>query len=98
MDAKDFEKEEPFPEGLKIAELETLSLAKILDAENAETKRLFEACKAYGFFYLNLQDSDTGIELLDSAASMFRFSEGLFNLPEDEKAKYDLKGRGSFYG
>ena len=98
MDSRAFSKEIPFPEGLKTANLETISLGQLEKGSEGESARLFKACKHYGFFYLNLENTETGAELLDVVAKLFPVSQQVFELPQDEKQRYDLKDKGSFFG
>jgi len=99
MDHHAFDKEPPFPEGLKLANLEKLSLARLLDQnDKVEASRLFEACKFYGFFYLDLESCEEGKKLLDIVQQLFRLSDEVFALPIEEKNKYDNATKGSFFG
>lgn len=98
MDSHTFSKETPFPKGLKTANLETISLGQLEQGVAAESSRLMNACKDYGFFYLNLENSETGMELLDVVAKLFPVSQQVFELPQAEKQQYDLKDKGSFFG
>ncbi|TAQ85502.1 hypothetical protein B7494_g6169 [Chlorociboria aeruginascens] len=99
MDVHDFENEPPFPEGLKLAALEKISLAKLLDVNDAEeAQRLVEACKHYGFFYIRLDDCAEGVEIMDVVKKLFKLSDEVFAEPLEEKNKYDLSEKGSFFG
>jgi isopenicillin N synthase-like dioxygenase len=99
MDQADFDREPPFPEHLPLADLEVISLGRLLDASDEdETQKLFDACKRFGFFYLRLDDSDTGTQLLQIVKQMFQLQTQLFDLPLDEKQKYDIHDQGSFFG
>ena len=98
MDSDTFSKEVPFPSGLKTANLETISLGELERGATAESTRLLDACKHYGFFYLDLKNTETGAELLDVVAELFPVSQQVFELPQAEKQQYDLKDKGSFFG
>ena len=98
MEVKDFAREEPFPKGLKTANLETLSLKAILALEPGECNRLFHACIDYGFFYLNLEGTELSEELMSIVSRLFALSQSVFDLPAEEKKKYDLKDKGLFFG
>ena len=95
----------PFPD-IPTAPLLRISLRKLLDGDQAEEQRLWEACVALGFFYLDLRTgaSDSqhstfidGDTLLKNAAEIFTVAETLFDLAKDEKLKYDAAARGSYY-
>lgn len=88
----------PFPDNVQTAPLLRLSLEKLLANDKAETQRLFQACEEIGFFYLNLQDSQTGSSLLKDADKLFQVGENLFDLDLAEKQKYDFSQQKSYFG
>ncbi|KAF1955101.1 Clavaminate synthase-like protein [Byssothecium circinans] len=47
----------------KVASLQTINFAKVLDDNDAETQKMIAACEHYGFFYLDL-NQDGGREML----------------------------------
>lgn len=96
MDKQAFQEEPPFPEGLKLAQLEVIDYEKLANGPDAdEARRLFEACKHYGFFYLKLDQSEKGQQLLDLAKETFTLQKKVFDLPSEEKRPYDT---GQFLG
>lgn len=80
-----------FPSDVPIAELDTISLQTLLESDPAESLKLYEACRASGFFLLNLQGSEEGSELLDGISSLFGLGEKLYDMPLDEKMQYALR-------
>lgn len=78
----------PFPEGLKTIDLQTISLAKLQNGDQAEQNRMFEACKGWGFFYLELGDAEQGNIILSGADDIARVGAQIMALPLDEKMKY----------
>ena len=98
MEVKDFAREEPFPEGFRTADLETLSLRQIMELNPRECKRLFDACRQFGFFYLNLEGTELSSELMNIVFKLFALSQDVFDLPAKEKKEYDLKDKGLFFG
>ena len=88
----------PFPDNVQTAPLLRLSLGKLLSGDEAELKRLFETCKDIGFFYLHLEDSETGSSLLKDADDLFQVGEKLFDLDLEEKEKYDFSQQKSYFG
>lgn len=88
----------PFPDSVPTAPLLRLSLEKLLANDEAETNRLLQACEEIGFFYLNLQDSQTGKSLLSDADDLFRVGGNLFDLDLAEKQKYDFSQQKSYFG
>ncbi|GAT24535.1 1-aminocyclopropane-1-carboxylate oxidase [Aspergillus luchuensis] len=96
MDKQAFQEEPPFPEGLNLAQLEVIDYDKLVNGPDAdEAGRLFEACKHYGFFYLKLDHSEKGQQLLDLVKETFTLQKKVFDLPVEEKRPYDT---GQFLG
>ncbi|MCJ1439175.1 hypothetical protein MMC27_008566 [Xylographa pallens] len=88
----------PFPNDVPCAPLLKLSFRKLLDGDNEESDRLFEASKQLGFFYLDLRDSLEGDSILKDVDELFTIGEQLFDLDGDEKQKYDFSGENSYFG
>jgi hypothetical protein len=139
----------PFPENVPMAPLLSISLSKLIQGDQDETDKLWEACCELGFFYLDLRDGSTspnnypkpssvndlaekhfegvgrvdspikddqfdaqtkvenlrkfdvdidGERLLQNAENLFKIGKSVFDLPVEEKVKYDLKDQGSYYG
>jgi isopenicillin N synthase-like dioxygenase len=84
----------PFPDGLPTVELQTISLDELLKHNVAEQDRVFEICKGRGFFYLDLQGSETGQIILEGAERIARVGEETFRLPLEEKVKYTQGSQG----
>lgn len=77
------------------ADIEEISLHLLKDGNKTEESRLLDACMKDGVFYLNLQNQEgTGGPLWRSSRDIFQVLEALFNLPEDEKMKYDIDHHG----
>ena len=87
----------PFPNDLKTIELQTISLQKIQDADAAEQDRMFEACKSWGFFYLDLSQSEQGETIAQGAEDVARVAESVMALPLEEKRKYPF-ANGDIFG
>jgi len=104
----------PFPNSIPTAPLLRISLAKILSHDADEEQRLWNACRDLGFFYLDLRnpsptsppptlsqppnDDISGATLLRNADALFALQQQLFDLPLQEKQKYDWSARGSYFG
>jgi isopenicillin N synthase-like dioxygenase len=81
----------PFPENLLAVPLKVISYAKLLAADQNEEKKLFQASKELGFFYLDLQNASEREEtLLSDVDHLFTIAPQLFAIPQEEKEKYDL--------
>lgn len=77
--------------------LKTISLRKLLENDAAEQKRVFEICKARGFFYLELAGCELGETVKNGADEVAKVAESAFKLPADEKIQYAFKG-GDLFG
>ncbi|KIY01097.1 uncharacterized protein Z520_02649 [Fonsecaea multimorphosa CBS 102226] len=91
-----FDNAPPFPEDVPTAPLLRLSLAKLLERDPEEVIRFVRACEDLGFFYLDL--SGPGDSLLADADQLFKVGVELFELPLDEKKKYDFQQKKSYFG
>src|ERR1700761_2833058 len=88
-----------FPDDVPVAPLVTISLRKLLEGPAAEEhERLFTAAKSLGFFYLDMRETPTGETLLNGADTMFDLMTSFFDLPFEEKQKYDLAKKGLYFG
>ncbi|KAE8413201.1 hypothetical protein BDV36DRAFT_304288 [Aspergillus pseudocaelatus] len=88
----------PFPDNIPTAPLTRLSLSKLLAHDESETDRLMRACCEIGFFYLDLQSTEPGTTLLNTADKLFQTGTELFKLPLAEKEKYDFSAQNSYHG
>jgi hypothetical protein len=86
----------PFPDDVPIAPLLRISLEKLLQHDEIEVKRFVRACEDLGFFYMDL--TGPGDSLLAQADQLFGIGEELFDLPFEEKAKYDFSAQKSYFG
>lgn len=86
----------PFPNDVPTAPLLRLSLAKLLARDADEVNRFVRACEDLGFFYLDL--SGPGDSLLADADQLFGVGAELFDLPVEEKQKYDFMHLNSYFG
>ncbi|WEW56986.1 hypothetical protein PRK78_002445 [Emydomyces testavorans] len=75
-----------------------ISLAKLLSNDEAELQRLLNASRELGAFYLDLQRTDLGKNILKDVDKMFLLGERLFGLSAHEKEKYNMDKFGGYYG
>lgn len=94
--AQQFDNAPPFPDDVPTAPLLRLSLAKLLQRDNEEVNRFIRACEDLGFFYLDL--SGPGDSLLADADELFKVGAALYDLPLEEKQKYDFMHKNSYFG
>jgi isopenicillin N synthase-like dioxygenase len=81
----------PFPENLLEVPLRVISYAKLAAAAPEEEQELLLASKELGFFYLDLcNSSEKEDTLLSDVQSLFDIAPQFFNVPLEEKEKYDL--------
>ena len=88
----------PFPSDVPTAPLLRLSLASLLSQDPHEVQRFIAACEDLGFFYLDLSTDPSGKALLGDADKLFGVGEELFDLPVEEKLKYDFVKENSYFG
>lgn len=88
----------PFPTNVKTVHLETLSLAKLLQRDEDELRRIYENCKDPGFFQLDLTDDEQGVQLLQDAVDCARLMKQLLpNMSVEEKRMYKQHSRVGVY-
>lgn len=88
----------PFPDDVPTAPLLRLSLKALLAGNETEIERLSKACEDIGFFYLDMRDAGTLTQILEDADKLFEIGAGLFELPLEEKKKYDFSSQKSYFG
>lgn len=88
----------PFPDNVHHAPIAVISSQKLLDKDPATTKAVLEASQTYGFFYLNLDDSAAGRQLLSESEALRSLSEKAFALPLDDKMQHVLERGGLMFG
>ncbi|KIX92303.1 uncharacterized protein Z520_12049 [Fonsecaea multimorphosa CBS 102226] len=88
----------PFPTDLVHAPIAEISSKALLEKDPASTAAVLQACQTYGFFYLDMADSEPGRELLTEAEQLHDLSKKALTLPFEEKDKYDFRKTGSFFG
>lgn len=88
----------PFPSDIKTAPLFRVSFSKLLAKDADESKRILEACRTRGFFYLDLTGTDEGRELEQESEELFDVARTVFDLPLEEKKKYPQEMGGSLAG
>lgn len=92
----------PFPDNVPTAPLLRVSLAKLITGDAEEEERCWKACQELGFFYLDLCRSHDDVQFMDgllvSADRLFGTMKQFFELPMEEKVRYDFKEKGSYFG
>jgi isopenicillin N synthase-like dioxygenase len=88
----------PFSEDVPTAPLLRLSLKKLAERDKGEIQRLNAACEDLGFFYLDLQEASLVPDILHDVDELFQLGSRLFELPLEEKQKYDLSSQNSYFG
>ena len=87
-----------FPDDVPTAPLLRLSLKSLLSHDPSEIQRFIAACEDLGFFYLDLSGVPSGQSILKDADKLFGVGEELFELPLEEKKKYDFMKENSYFG
>ena len=57
----------PFSNNVPIAEIEKISLNKLLNGDEGEAQRMYDVCTGVGFFYLDMMDHEKGRKLWEDA-------------------------------
>lgn len=78
--AKYFDKCPPFPSNVPVVPLPTVSLYDLENNSGYEMEKLFQACREWGFFFLDLKDSERGRALLADGEKMFDLTEETYAL------------------
>lgn len=86
--AKYFDACPPFPADAPVAPFAKVSLERLKSKDAEETRRLFHACREWGFFLLDLRGSQQGDELLQSAEKMHDLAGETFALDQDALDKF----------
>ncbi|KAJ5935759.1 hypothetical protein N7466_005306 [Penicillium verhagenii] len=96
--AKYFDHCPPFPSGVHVVPLPKISFKGLQNGNEKEIQTLFQACQEWGFFMLDLQQSEKGKELLGDAEKMFELTQETYSLDQSVldshayKPPYDLTG------
>lgn len=80
----------PFPHDVPTAEIYSVDFDKLSNGDAQEAQKVYEASTGYGFFYL----SNTHIDY----DFMFDLANETFQLPLEEKMKYEMGNTGSYFG
>ncbi|KAH0548670.1 hypothetical protein GP486_007786 [Trichoglossum hirsutum] len=68
----------PFPASLPTISLKKISLSKLLNDDEAESRRMFDVCTNEGFFYLDLTGEPKGQKFLRELHDVRQEAEGIF--------------------
>ncbi len=93
-----FNKYPPFPKDVPIAHLPRVSFSQLIANNGVESENLFEACRANGFFLLDLKGSGEGEVMLKDAEYAFDLSERVFEIDQKELMKDAFKPPKSLFG
>ena len=76
------------PDGLLVAQLETISYEALRDGCEVEASKLFNACCRDGIFYLDMAGTEP--DILKAVDDIYALEQGIFELPEEELMQYDI--------
>lgn len=76
------------PQGLPVANLQTIDLGLLQEGHNGEIRRLLEACRESGIFYLNFQCIEEKMSAIIDA--LYDLTRSLYDMPYEEKMLYDV--------
>ncbi|PYH99981.1 oxidoreductase [Aspergillus ellipticus CBS 707.79] len=86
--SKYFDQCPPFPSDVPRADIPTLSFRALQNNSAVESEKLFNACQEFGFFLLNLTDSEAGEQLLQNAGAMIDLTTTTMGLDRQILDKY----------
>jgi hypothetical protein len=87
--SKYFSKIPEFPSDVSVINIPTISFENLKKGIEQDSEDVFEASREYGFFLLDLRNSEEGERLLKDAEKMFDLIAATFDLgPEVLKQKY----------
>ena len=87
-----------FPSTVPVVRLARVSIDSLQNGSPEASRQLFEACRDYGFFLLDLSGSESGRELLDEAEYMFSVITKTFDLPQAELDSFPFNPPKSLLG
>lgn len=88
----------PFPDDVPTAPIARITLSKILNGDADEAASALEACRTYGFFYLDLTSTPLGEDLVQESEDLLDLSHKAFDHPSEEKDPYELIKGVSLFG
>ena len=80
----------PFPSSIPTATIPTISYNDLVSLSPAALEAMLSATQGMGFFFLSDHPIDSDF--------MFDLASSIFELPMDEKMKYDMGTHGSYFG
>lgn len=83
-----FDKVPAFSTDVALAPTATLSLKKLQNGSERDSARLYEAARQWGFFLVDLKQSDEGEALLRDAEKMFDLTTETFALDQATLQSY----------
>lgn len=84
----------PFPDNVPTIELPRISLKKLLQNDETEINEIWNICKTAGFFYLDLTDHPTGLQLWNDGVTACEVGRAtLSKLSMEEKMSYPARTR-----
>lgn len=95
---KSFGKCPAFPDDVPVARLPRISLAKLVSQDEDESRELFHACNAVGFFLLDFQGTSEGEAFIQEAEKIFELNEEIHALDYEEKMKHAFKPPADLFG
>jgi len=83
----------PFPDNVPAMELQKISLGRLLNNDEAESKRVFDICTTTGFFYLDMLDHAVGRQMWQIACNIHQIGRDCFSKTTvEDKFKYKPLG------
>lgn len=80
----------PFPDDVSTADISFVDFKRLINGDEEECRKVFAAAQGTGFFYLSNTDIDSDF--------LFNLAVQAFQLPREEKMKYEYGSTGGYFG
>ena len=85
---KYFNKYPAFPDDVPVAQLPLVSFTKLISQDEQESRKLFQACVATGFFLLDFRGTKEGERILSETETLFEMNAKFHAQDYDQKMKH----------
>jgi isopenicillin N synthase-like dioxygenase len=80
----------------QVAQLKTINFKTLQNNSSEEFTKLLSAAKQDGVFYLDLTDNGEEAHIYDSVDDIYRLSQSIFDMSDEEKLRFDVDKLGQF--
>lgn len=80
----------------QVAQLKTINFKALQNNSSEELRKLISAAKQDGVFYLDLTGNGEEAQVYDSVDDLYRLSQSIFDMGDEEKLQFDVDKLGHF--